>query len=125
MLRRRPSPSSRYAHCHTISLRHGYWCMRGSVLPQDPLLTRRGLSVFVGEAHVRAADLQAERACSSLRLLPCLLTTQGGEVEVRVAVMELFDTAAERGVGVVHLSVDLEEGADAGPVAAQRFRPGP
>jgi hypothetical protein len=38
--------------------------------------------------------------------------------------VELIDTAAEGGVGVEHLAVHLEEGTDAGPVAALSLGPG-
>jgi hypothetical protein len=75
--------------------------------------------VFVGEAHGGAADLQAEWDRASLRLLPRLLAAERGEVEVAVAVVELFDATAERGVGVENLVADAEECAEAGRVRAQ------
>ena len=68
--------------------------------------------VFVGQAHVGTADLQAEWDRASLRFRPRLLTAEGGEVEVPVAIVELFDAAAVRGVGV--------EGP---PVGSPRTRP--
>src|SRR5215211_9131217 len=78
--------------------------------------------VFVGEAHGGAADLQAEWDRASLRLLPRLLPAERGEVEVAVAVVELFDATAERGVGVEDLVADAEECTDARPVAAHALR---
>jgi hypothetical protein len=58
-------------------------------------------------------------------VFPGFLAAEGGQVEVRVAVVELFDASAVGGVGVVDLLVDPEEGAEAGQFgAAHVFGPG-
>src|SRR5215217_2623425 len=90
-----------------------------------PVVTGSGV-VFVGYAHRGTADMQAEWERASLRLLPRLLAAEGGEVEVAVAVavVELLDAAAVRGVGVEDLLTDPQERADARQFcAAHALRP--
>ena len=53
------------------------------------------LVVFVGEADVGAADVQAEGDGAALRLLPCLLSAECGQVEVGNAVVERLNATAE------------------------------
>src|SRR3954466_16012683 len=96
-------------------------CADAEVIGAQPT---RYSAVLVGKPHRRAADLEPERGRAALRLLPRLLTAEGGEVEVGIAVVELLDAPAEGGVGVEDLVADPQEGADPRPVAAHARRPG-
>src|SRR5690349_6885897 len=69
--------------------------------------------VFIEQTHVGAANLQAEGRGAALRFLPYLLTTKRGEVEVVIAVVELFNTAAIGGVGVENIILNPQERANA------------
>ncbi len=76
----------------------------GAVGETDPAREAQ-TSYSSGSRIAGAADLQPERLGAALRLLPLLLASERGEVEARVAVVELLDPPAEGRVGVEDLVV--------------------